>query len=72
MDEALALAQRVNRNAPVAVRESLRVARRADELDDEALRALTQESRNRVIATEDYKEGPRAFIEKREPRWVGR
>jgi enoyl-CoA hydratase len=26
----------------------------------------------RVFATEDVKEGPRAFIEKRPPRWTGR
>jgi enoyl-CoA hydratase/carnithine racemase len=25
-----------------------------------------------VMRTEDFQEGPRAFIEKRTPRWVGR
>ena len=72
VDEALALARRITRNAPIAVRESLRIARQADDLDDAQLRALSNESRERVAATEDFQEGPRAFIEKREPRWSGR
>jgi enoyl-CoA hydratase len=72
VDEALALARRITCNAPVAVRESLRIARQADDLDDEQLRALSTQSRARVAATEDYLEGPRAFIEKREPNWLGR
>ena len=72
VDEALALARRITRNAPIAVRESLAVARRSADLDDAALRALSTASRTRIAATEDYHEGPRAFIEKREPRWQGR
>ena len=72
VDEALALARRIARNAPIAVRESLAVARRSADLDDAALRALSTASRMRTAATEDYHEGPRAFIEKREPRWQGR
>ncbi len=72
VDEALALAGRITRNAPLAVRESLRVARRANGFDEAELRALSKESRDRVAQSEDYKEGPRAFIEKREPRWTGR
>jgi enoyl-CoA hydratase len=70
--EALALAARITRNAPIAVRESLRVARQAADLSEAELRALTKQARDRVAASEDYKEGPRAFIEKREPRWTGR
>jgi enoyl-CoA hydratase len=70
--EALALAARITRNAPVAVRESLQVARRVHDLDEIALRELTLVCRDRVRASEDYSEGPRAFIEKREPRWTGR
>jgi enoyl-CoA hydratase len=72
VDEALALAGRITRNAPVAVRESLRIARQAADLDEAALRALSLQARTRVQTTEDYREGPRAFIEKRAPRWSGR
>ena len=72
MDEALALARRITRNAPVAVRESLQIARQAADLDEAQLRPLSLQARKRVQATEDYREGPRAFIEKRPPRWCGR
>lgn len=70
--EALALAAQICRNAPMAVRESLKVARAANDLTEDELRALTTECRTRVWASEDFKEGPRAFIEKRPPRWQGR
>ena len=72
LDEALALAAEIARNAPVAVRESLSIARRANELPEDELRELTRESFARVMASDDFKEGPRAFIEKRAPRWTGR
>ena len=72
-EAALALAAEIARNAPVAVRQSLRVAREANSgLDEAALRALTRDAFERVAASEDFKEGPRAFIEKRAPRWTGR
>ena len=72
VDEAVVLARRINRNAPVAVRESLQLARVAAELSEADARALTLAARERVMRSEDYREGPRAFVEKREPRWVGR
>lgn len=71
-EAALALAADIARNAPVAVRQSLRVARQANNLDEPALRELTREAFSHVTASEDFKEGPRAFIEKRAPRWTGR
>ncbi len=71
LNAALELAARITRNAPVAVRESLQVARRVHDLDETNLRALTGECRDRVRASEDYREGPRAFVEKRAPRWTG-
>jgi len=70
--EALALADIIACNAPIAVRESLKIARRTFDLDDAALARLSEEGQQRVMRTEDFQEGPRAFIEKRTPRWVGR
>lgn len=70
--QALDLAARITRNAPVAVQESLQVARRVHDLDETGLRALTQHCRDRVVASADYEEGPHAFVEKRAPRWTGR
>ncbi|HJS09782.1 enoyl-CoA hydratase-related protein [Sphingopyxis sp.] len=70
--EATALGVRIAGNAPIAVRESLGVARSALDLDDDALFSRGLEAQSRVMLTEDFKEGPRAFIGKRAPNWVGR
>lgn len=68
----LDLAERIAANAPIAVRESLIVARRAfDGVEDDLQRACDEMGR-RLALTEDYREGPKAFIEKRAPRWTGR
>ena len=70
--KALELAAAICVNAPLAVRESLAIARDAYELDEDALKKASFDAWNRVLASEDSKEGPRAFIEKRAPRWQGR
>lgn len=72
LPEAIALATAISGNAPIAVRESLAVARRAYDLDDATLARLSDEAQARVMLTEDFREGPVAFIEKRAPRWLGR
>jgi enoyl-CoA hydratase/carnithine racemase len=69
---AQALAARITANAPVAVRESLAVARRALDATDADLRMASEAGQARNMQSEDFLEGPRAFIEKRAPRWVGR
>ena len=69
---ALALARKVCANAPIAVRESLAIARQAADLDQDALWELSRAAGQRIRQTEDFQEGPRAFVEKRPPRWVGR
>ena len=71
VEEALALARSIAANAPLAVRESLKIARQADDLDETALRARMAEARRYLQGTDDYREGPRAFLEKRKPRWTG-
>lgn len=69
---ALELAGRIVQNAPIAVRESLSVARQAYDLDDDALFALGLAAQDRNMRTEDFVEGPLAFVEKRPPNWKNR
>ncbi|MDB5425404.1 MAG: enoyl-CoA hydratase [Phenylobacterium sp.] len=69
---ALELARAISVNAPVSVRESLKVARLSGEATDAELRKLSGEATMRVMTTADAREGPRAFLEKRAPQWTGR
>jgi dehydration protein DpgD len=39
---------------------------------EEAMAADRRDRRPRMLASEDFKEGPRAFAEKRPPKWTGR
>lgn len=66
------LAERVCRNAPLAVRESLAIARRAQQLDDEQGWLLSTEAMLRVRDSQDAVEGVLAFVEKRSPTWTAR
>lgn len=72
MTEALKLAERIVVNAPLAVQASLAVATRALHDGDETLWKASDAGFAKLATTEDYKEGPRAFIEKRAPVWKGR
>jgi enoyl-CoA hydratase/carnithine racemase len=72
LSTARALAERICANAPIAVRESLAIAKRAHELSEEEAWARSRDAMLRVMQTADAQEGPRAFAEKREPRWIGR
>ena len=72
MPAAKALASRITANAPLAVQGSRRVAERALVEDDEALWARSSDELRTIMKTEDFKEGPRAFVEKRAPVWKAR
>ena len=69
---ATQLALEICENAPVAVKESLIVARQAFDLDDAALARLSDAGQARVVLTDDFREGPQAFVDKRTPNWTGR
>lgn len=69
--EALRLAHEITANAPLSVLESLTIARVAHEHTEAELWQMSQAAAQRIIASADAKEGPRAFLEKRAPQWSG-
>ncbi|WP_156690100.1 enoyl-CoA hydratase/isomerase family protein [Mycobacterium sp. Marseille-P9652] len=72
MDVAYDYAERIAANAPLAVFATKQSAVEGLALDLES--AYDNETRHsdRIFETEDAEEGPRAFAEKRPPRWRGR
>jgi enoyl-CoA hydratase len=72
-ERALDWARRITANAPLAVQATkesvLRGLAAADE--KEALR-IESELAGKIFSSEDAKEGPKAFAEKRDPVWQGR
>lgn len=72
LDAAIELARAVAGNAPLAVCETLAVARLANEMPETELLILSERARERVYASSDAQEGTRAFLEKRPPVWQGR
>lgn len=75
LQAALALAERVTVNAPLSVQASKRIAYGADDgiiPDEEPGWDRTIREFRTLLKTEDAKEGPLAFAEKRPPLWKAR
>ncbi|CQD19622.1 enoyl-CoA hydratase, EchA1 [Mycobacterium lentiflavum] len=75
LDAALAMAARVTVNAPLSVQASKRIAVGVDDgviTGDEVGWERTVNEMRTLIRSEDAKEGPLAFAEKREPVWKAR
>jgi enoyl-CoA hydratase/carnithine racemase len=69
MERAYEIASIVNSNAPLAVRGTRLAIRRGLDLPMYEAEVLAETFRERVLRTDDAKEGPLAFMEKRAPRW---
>jgi enoyl-CoA hydratase/carnithine racemase len=69
---ALALAEEIAANPPLAVQRLKAGLREALDPDWSSLGAWVSRSLGDLFATEDHKEGVAAFLEKRAPRYVGR
>jgi enoyl-CoA hydratase len=72
VSEALRLAERVAANAPLGVAASKQVVRGVAGLTDREAWEFQSPIMESVFASADAQEGPRAFAEKRTPRWSGR
>jgi enoyl-CoA hydratase len=72
METAMALAQHICANAPLAVRTSKRVMLDAIDMTEEAAWGLNNEAFGAIAASADALEGAIAFAEKRPPVWQGK
>ncbi|MGW4124811.1 crotonase/enoyl-CoA hydratase family protein [Nocardia sp. NPDC004711] len=72
LDEAVSLAHSIAVNGPLAVRVSKQVLIEAQTWPVGETWERMREATHHVFISADAQEGPRAFAEKREPRWTGR
>jgi enoyl-CoA hydratase len=69
--EAMLLAERVAANAPLAVAASKSLVKATQGMTETEFWVHQKPHHSAVFASNDAKEGPRAFAEKRTPRWTG-
>ncbi len=71
VDTAMELAERIARNAPLAVAASKQLINLSHGATDDEFYAHQRDFFREVFTSNDAKEGPRAFAEKRAPDWSG-
>ena len=72
MERAYDYAHRITANGPFAIRKTKESALRGLATDMKEAYRIESEISGEVFASEDAKEGPRAFAEKRPPNWKNR
>lgn len=72
MDAAMGIAGEILKGAPLSIRASKESAVRGLRSPLDEAMAGRYEGVMKMYSSEDMKEGPRAFVEKREPNWKGR
>jgi enoyl-CoA hydratase len=65
-------AHRITANGPFAVRKTKESVLRGLAVDMKEAYRIESSIAVEVFSSEDAKEGPAAFVEKRPPRWTGR
>ena len=65
-------AKRITANAPIAVQATKESVLRGLSVSMEEAYGIEMELAGRVFSSDDAKEGPAAFAEKREPKWTGK
>ena len=72
LDAAIAWAERIAENAPLAVAVSKKIVEAAARgIDENSLWEMQVPLQKTVFTSNDAKEGPAAFAEKRDPNWTG-
>ena len=72
LEAAVKLAERIAENAPLAVAASKALVRAAAQgYDEETLWKMQIPLQQKVFTSNDAREGPVAFAEKRAPKWTG-
>ncbi len=72
LEAAIKLAERIAENAPLAVAASKALVRAAAQgIDEDSLWEMQIPLQNKIFSSNDAKEGPVAFAEKRAPNWTG-
>jgi enoyl-CoA hydratase len=69
VEEAVALAERIGENSPIAVRQSRRLVKESLNLTEDKAWTRTSELSHAVFTSGDAIEGATAFAEKRKPVW---
>jgi enoyl-CoA hydratase len=69
LEGAMAMAERICVNAPLAVRESLMIINEETSGDELDSWKRSNEAYQRLLATKDVEEGVQAFFERRTPTW---
>ena len=72
VDSALELAELIAKNAPLAVAASKQLIRESQGRTEEEYAKLQRPLAAKIFRSEDAKEGPLAFVQKRSPNWQGR
>ncbi len=72
LEDTLEVAGRIASHAPLSVRQAKHAIRHGLQMDLPSAMRLEVEAYNRLVGTEDRREGLRAFNEKRKPKFKGR